>query len=259
MSSPQKRVLCLHGYSQNASMFSKKLAALRQQLTEVELVFIDALHVLQPVDLPAPSQMGYFSGFDSEPPLKEPQRGWWKTQNVQSIAAGLEVTLAQLKDVLKEQGVFNGVLGFSQGAVLAALLSGLLEKPETYPLFVEDGKAVHPPLFVSAYSTAGTRLMPIPLCFLLLTPNFKTPTLHVIGHNDIIVTPERSQSLIDASLNGRVEFHDGGHFVPSKTAWRKFLAEYIRNPSANTPGPNGIKPASNDRTPISEPVMPILE
>ncbi|KAJ3798261.1 FSH1-domain-containing protein [Lentinula aff. detonsa] len=257
MSSPQKRVLCLHGYSQNANMFSKKLAALRQQLPEVELVFIDAPHVLQPVDLPAPSQMGYFSGFDSEPPPKDPQRGWWKTQNVQNIAAGLEVTLTLLRDVLKEQGVFNGVLGFSQGAVLAALLSGLLEKPAMYPSFLEDGKAVHPP-FEFCISFAGYKPLD-PLGAKLLTPNFKTPTLHVIGHNDIIVTPERAQSLIDASLNGRVEFHDGGHFVPSKTAWRKFLAEYIRNPSGDVPGPNHKAPATNGSTLVSEPVTPILE
>ncbi|KAJ3746397.1 serine hydrolase FSH [Lentinula detonsa] len=257
MSSPQKRVLCLHGYSQNANMFSKKLAALRQQLPEVELVFIDAPHVLQPVDLPAPSQMGYFSGFDSEPPPKDPQRGWWKTQNVQNIAAGLEVTLTLLRDVLKEQGVFNGVLGFSQGAVLAALLSGLLEKPAMYPSFLEDGKAVHPP-FEFCISFAGYKPLD-PLGAKLLTPNFKTPTLHVIGLNDIIVTPERAQSLIDASLNGRVELHDGGHFVPSKTAWRKFLAEYIRNPSDDVPGPNGKAPATNGSTLVSEPVTPILE
>ncbi|KAJ3759853.1 FSH1-domain-containing protein [Lentinula raphanica] len=202
-------------------------------------VFIEAPHVLQPVDLPAPSQMGYFAGFDSEPSPKEPQRGWWKTQNVQSIAAGLEVTLTLLKDVLKDQGVFN------------------LEKPEMYPTYLEDGKAVHPP-FEFCISVAGYKPLD-PLGSKLLTPDFKTPILHVIGHNDIIVTPERAQSLIDASLNGRVELHDGGHFVPTKSAWRKFLAEYIRNPTGDVPGPNGKLPATNGSAPVSEPVTPILE
>jgi len=257
MSSAQKRVLVLHGYSQSANMFAKKLMALRSQCPQVEMVFIDAPHILQPVDLPAPSALGYFNGLDSQP-QSEPQRGWWKTQNVQNIASGLDVTLVLLRDVLKEQGRFDGVLGFSQGAVLAALLAGLLEKPERYPLFLDNGKAVHPP-FEFCISVAGYKPLD-PLGASLLTPDFKTPTLHIIGHNDIIVTPERSQSLIDASLNGRVEFHDGGHFVPSKTAWRKFLAEYMRNSGGNIPGPSGKTPGgSGTATPVREPVMPILE
>lgn len=49
------------------------------------------------------------------------------------------------------------------------------------------------------------------------------PTLHITGRNDVVVTPERSQTLIDACLNKRVEVHDGGHFTPSKASWRHFF------------------------------------
>lgn len=49
------------------------------------------------------------------------------------------------------------------------------------------------------------------------------PVLHVLGDNDVVVTPERSQSLINATLNRRVEHHTGGHFTPSKASWRHFL------------------------------------
>ncbi|KAF5392762.1 hypothetical protein D9757_001037 [Collybiopsis confluens] len=259
MSSVQKRVLCLHGYSANANMFSKKLMAVRQQCPEIEFVFIDAPHVLQPVDLPSPAQVGYFSGMDSESANKDPQRGWWKSQNVQSISTGLEVTLVLLKDVLKTQGKFDGVVGFSQGAVLAALLCGLLENPEKYPSWFEGGKAPHPP-FQFCVAIAGYKPLD-PLGASLLTPSYKTPTLHVVGNTDIVVTPERSQSLIDVSLNGRVEFHDGGHFVPIKSTWRKFLAEYMRNPSDDLPSPNGSTTAAKNglHTPESDPNTPILE
>lgn len=40
------------------------------------------------------------------------------------------------------------------------------------------------------------------------------PVLSIIGKNDIVVTPEKSQSLVDGSLNSRVEFHDGGEAGP---------------------------------------------
>lgn len=44
----------------------------------------------------------------------------------------------------------------------------------------------------------------------ILTPSYSTPTLHVIGKTDIIVTEERSRLLVDASSNARIEEHDGG-------------------------------------------------
>ena len=51
------------------------------------------------------------------------------------------------------------------------------------------------------------------------------PTLHIMGRNDVVVPPERSQTLVDAcpDENRRVEVHDGGHFTPSKASWRHFF------------------------------------
>lgn len=73
----------------------------------IQIVFIDGPHLLQPIDLPPPSEMGYFIGFDTQPPKNEPQRGWWKNRNPGGISADLEVTLMLLKDVLKEKGKFD--------------------------------------------------------------------------------------------------------------------------------------------------------
>lgn len=36
----------------------------------------------------------------------------------------------------------------SQGAAFAAIIAALLEKPETYPPFLVDGKPPHPPMCV---------------------------------------------------------------------------------------------------------------
>jgi hypothetical protein len=44
----------------------------------------------------------------------------------------------------------------------------------------------------------------------LFAQPFSTPTLHVIGKTDIIVTEERSRLLVEISGNARVEEHDGG-------------------------------------------------
>ena len=49
-----------------------------------------------------------------------------------------------------------------------------------------------------------------PLCNTIFLPSYSTPTLHVLGRNDIIVVEERSKTLLEVSSNKRVEWHDGG-------------------------------------------------
>jgi fermentation-respiration switch protein FrsA (DUF1100 family) len=70
-----------------------------------------------------------------------------------------------------------------------------------------------------------------------------TPVLHVLGVNDQIISFERSQTLVAASKNSRVEKHEGGHFVPSKATWRQFFAKYIVSEDYNSvdvPSPNPL-------------------
>jgi hypothetical protein len=40
------------------------------------------------------------------------------------------------------------ILEYSQGAAFAAIIAAVLEKPETYPPFLVDGKPPHPPMRV---------------------------------------------------------------------------------------------------------------
>ena len=88
---------------------------------------------------------------------------------------------------------------------------------------------------------------------------YSTPTLHIIGRTDIIITAERAQSLIDVSKGARVEEHEGGHFLPSKANWRNFLKAYLLDPLGNIPSPNAMPsgtatPASGTATP-AEPAV----
>ena len=99
---------------------------------------------------------------------------------------------------------------------------------------------------------------PVDLSVLPVMESYNTPTLHVLGRNDVLVVAERSQTLIDVSTNKRVEYHDGGevdfalpliyvfsntssgtgHFVPSKANWRKFFHDYFLDPLGNVPSPS---------------------
>jgi len=107
-----------------------QLPALRKSFgKDLEFVFINAPHVLEPVDL-----TGHGITLDtlgaseasaaSEDPALKP-RAWYKTDPTRTRTDGLEESLAFLRDTLRTQ-CFEGVFGFSQGAAMAALLAALV-------------------------------------------------------------------------------------------------------------------------------------
>ncbi|KAJ7220441.1 serine hydrolase-domain-containing protein [Mycena haematopus] len=244
-STMSKTVLVLHGFTQNASIFSKRLGALRKECGKnVDLVFVDGPIILQPVDIGGTTPEALNSAEVTE---TNDARAWWNWDPNSSEARGLSESLELIRDVLKTR-TFDGVLGFSQGATFAALLTALLERPEVYPPFLIDGRAPHPP-FKFCVAVSGFKLKD-DIANVIYGTSFSTPTLHIIGKNDIVVPEERSRQLVNISANARVEEHDGGHFVPSKGNWRKFLAAYFLDPTDNVPSPSGNSGAA---TPIELP------
>ncbi|CAK5263386.1 unnamed protein product, partial [Mycena citricolor] len=241
ISTPVK-VLVLHGYSQNASIFSKRLGALRKQCGKaVDFVFIDGPIILQPADLmgaASTTSLGSEEGAEA--------RGWFKWNASKNEAEGLAESLVMIRDLLKSQR-FDGVFGFSQGAGMAGLLSAMLERPESYPPFLIYGQPPHPP-FKFCVAVSGFRLNGA-IGDSVFATTYKTPTLHVIGKTDIIVVEERSRKLVDLNESPRVEEHDGGHFVPSKGNWRKFLAAYLLDPTGDVPSPSAFS-SSGTATPV---------
>ncbi|KAJ7165038.1 FSH1-domain-containing protein [Mycena filopes] len=250
----KKTVLVLHGHTQNASIFSKRLGALRKQCgNAVDFVFVDAPMILKPADLFGASSPAALDASEAGGVLPGSEaRAWWTWSDHKTEAIGLPESLAFIRDVLKARR-FDGVLGFSQGAAFAALISALLEKPDVYPPFLVDGKAPHPP-FAFCISVSGFRLFDTAIAAKVYTTPYATPTLHIMGRNDIIVIEERSRKLVAISTNARVEEHDGGHFLPSKTSWRKFLAAYIQNPGNDVPSPSLLASESTDNSGAATPV-----
>jgi len=217
---------------------------------DIEMVFIDGPIVLLPVDLNGASSAASLAALGaseanatSSDPSSTP-RAWWKTNPEKTIAHGLEESILLLRDILQRDR-YDGVFGFSQGAAMAALLATLLERPHSYPPFLVDGEAPHPPfkfcVAVSGFKAPGF------LSAEIFGTSYSTPTLHVLGRNDVIIIKERSKGLLDLSQNKRLEEHDGGHFVPSKANWREFLRNYLTNPLGVIPSPeprNIIQPTS---------------
>ncbi|KAF8677099.1 hypothetical protein HU200_046563 [Digitaria exilis] len=148
------RILCLHGFRQNASNFKGRTSALVKKLKHIaELVFIDAPHdhsfVYQPIK-------GHCSGKPS-PPSVTPKRkfAWlidpnsscnteqdWKAADApfdplqyQQQTEGVEESYAYLENTISQMGSFDGILGFSQGAAMAALFCRRQQKTCGAPKF----------------------------------------------------------------------------------------------------------------------------
>ncbi|KAH8115261.1 FSH1-domain-containing protein [Phellopilus nigrolimitatus] len=207
-----KKVLMLHGYAQNAAIFSKRMGAIRKACAkDIDFVFVDAPHVLQPADLAGFSTSALGAGdAPSAPSPAETPRGWWRTNPERTRYDGVAESLAALRDVLA-QDTFEGVFGFSQGAAMAALLAAVLERPNLHPPFLIDGQAPHPPLKFCV-SIAGF-LPSSPLCSPFFSPRYTTPTLHVHGLADVVAP------------------------------WRNFFRDYLRDPLGDVPAPP-VSPAA---------------
>ncbi|TFL02817.1 serine hydrolase FSH [Pterulicium gracile] len=239
----KRTILVLHGYTQSAATFSKRLGFLRKASPDLDFVFLDGPTILLPADL------SQFGTADTQADINSSveYRAWWRWKEEENKAIGLDETLLLLKETLQNRK-FDGVLGFSQGAALAALLAALLERPHIHPPFLVDGNPPHPP-FDFCVAVAGFRLRD-PIADAILSEPFNTRTLHVLGRTDIMVPTERARHLLDLSANSRLEEHDGGHFLPSKTPWRKFMVEWIKTPNDDVPSPSAA--VSGTSTPVGD-------
>ncbi|KAI8075240.1 serine hydrolase FSH [Gongronella butleri] len=225
------RVLCLHGLFQNEIIFAQQTKALRESVDSLaEFVYVTGPHPIQPkayhtVEERAKEQETAVS--------KERQLfGWWYPLRYKSLqddgtCVGTMETLSMLKRILLEEGPFDGVLGFSQGACLATCLSNMLEDRSILPGFIEPEFA-HPPLkFV--ISVAGFVPKQQEALKPLFSPTSKksTKSLHIIGNVDHIVLPEDMDKLAACYKSPTIFRHDGTHFVPSSTPAKRAISQFL--------------------------------
>ena len=130
-----------------------------------------------------------------------------------------------------------GVIGFSQGGCMAAMLASALEARPAPP--GGDGNEQQwgwvdalrranrgrPLKFAVVYSGFYA---PPPELGWLYEPKIATPTLHFVGSLDTVVDEGRSQGLVDRCEGAIVVVHPGGHHVPVSKEWVMPLVGFIR-------------------------------
>ncbi|XAR73460.1 hypothetical protein NMG60_11007432 [Bertholletia excelsa] len=111
---PKKpKVLCLHGYRTSGEILKKQVGRWPQSvLGRLDLVFLDG-----------PSLARGKSDLEGlyDPPYYE----WFHSKEDFTEYYHFEECLVYLEDYMMKNGPFDGLLGFSQGAILSAALPGM--------------------------------------------------------------------------------------------------------------------------------------
>ncbi|KAI9593604.1 serine hydrolase FSH [Syncephalis fuscata] len=206
------KILCLHGYMQNGQVLRRKMGAVRKKLKNVaELVFITSSH----------PQARLQKLYNSEGGELHPY-AWWFGSEDGLIYRGAEESLKQIRDVLAEQGPFDGIFGFSQGAVFASMLASIYSKPD-HPLRYGSSHSA----FQFSMLVSGFKARSPDYASLYETP-IKCPSFHAIGAEDLVVPSAASEALAKLFDNPTVYRHDGAHVIPTNAAARLAFTEFIK-------------------------------
>ncbi|KAG6435253.1 hypothetical protein SASPL_100123 [Salvia splendens] len=108
------RLLCLHGFRTSGEIIKKQVTGKWPEsvLEKLDLVFTDA---------PFPCQ----GKSDVEGIFDPPYYEWFQFNKELSEYVNFDECLAYIEDFMIKHGPFDGLLGFSQGAILSAGLAGM--------------------------------------------------------------------------------------------------------------------------------------
>ncbi|KAI2501634.1 50S ribosome-binding GTPase [Fragilaria crotonensis] len=199
----RRKLLVLHGSRQVGQLLLGRVERLRKKLLKaynIEMVAIDG---------PFPH------------PDDESMRQWWIRN--ENECQGLDQTLELVQSTWNYNTELDGILGFSQGARLAHLLVQCHES-KTHPLHLEGLRYVL--MFAGYEAPIPTNLRGVPA-----EAKLETPSMHIYGLKDKIITLSQSKDVMKHYLTAIGHEHDSGHHVPMQAphveAYLKFIEASI--------------------------------
>lgn len=170
-------------------------------------------------------------GVDTEPSEDCDTWGWWLDMDGSRI--DLEPSVATLSAAVRSSGPFDAVVGFSQGAALAAVFASLCEyqaRPKRRKALQEQGRP-------TSWNVAQGRLkFAICISGFPLTkefyagyyePRIQTPVLLVAGSLDPVIPLENTCQMLAACENAFLLEHPGTHYVPRFRPVLDKIKEYV--------------------------------
>jgi hypothetical protein len=237
------RLLMLHGYAQNDEIFRAKSRRfstyMHSAYPHTELIWANGPVQLQPDDLTERSP-GRNSQQD-EPTIDF--RAWFHQRIPGKSFQEVSDSLSYLADLLQSHGPFDGVVGFSQGSIMAVILASLLQgdiRRKAYESYPHSSDTTLP------YPHAFTNLSHPPLKFGILfcpgllrtgtewlwdSPALSTPFCRFVGEWDTVVSDiQRETALEITATKGFVTVtHQGIHGLPTSDVFSKHLPSFFES------------------------------
>lgn len=245
------KFLCLPGYLQTGKVFAEKSSGIRKLLTKklnYELDYIDPPIKVEKEQLP-------FQLAATEEEVNEKWSGivdqdlnrcWWHAHN--NNYEGFDESLNYVINHIKEHGPYDGIIGFSQGAAMSAIVTNSVAKlvPSNGPFKVSvlfssfafvlpkapedaDANLGYNDESLDVY-TSKVKLNEKYADYFTTPENFDTTVLSVYGSEDGVVPPVRVQYLNKLFGDNLKEFkHEGGHFLPNKKPFLNPMVDTIKD------------------------------
>ncbi|CAL0311866.1 unnamed protein product [Lupinus luteus] len=191
------RILCLHGFRTSGEILKKSVLRWPEIVTEkLDLVFLDGKFRAQ-------------GKSDVEGIFDPPYYEWFQPKKDFTVYSNFEESVAYIEDYMLKNGPFDGLLGFSQGAMIAAALSGM--QAQGVALGKVDKIKF---LIIIAGGKFGGKKFGMPkLASKAFSKPIDCPSIHFIGERDSM-KPE-SIALLEAFVDPTVIYHPKGHIIPT--------------------------------------------
>jgi pimeloyl-ACP methyl ester carboxylesterase len=201
-------LLAFHGFTMNAECMRAALEPIAAALApRVEVVCLNAPHVCAPASVDR-----LYRGSNAKR-LPPPYLSWWDASDDGLKYRGWEETRDQVREALDRYAP-AAILGFSQGAILAAAVAALAHARELPPIHCAVLIAGRKP---RAALLQGAFLEPIAV-----------PSLHVWGERDSLTGPhgqELAQQFSEAERE--IVTWPGGHALPSEGPAYEAIVRFV--------------------------------
>ncbi|KAH7440712.1 hypothetical protein KP509_03G007300 [Ceratopteris richardii] len=207
------RVLCFHGFRTSAAIFEKQIRRWDPSILELlDLTFIDG-------PFPASGKS------DVEAIFPGPYFEWFQFNKDYSKFTNLEECKEFITNYMQEHGPYDGLMGFSQGGVLAAAFAGLQQK----------GLALqHHPSLRFIVLVSGTGFNNKELMHECYSELVDCPSVHIIGDQDHLKTV--NEELVQKFKDPQLIRHHGKHTVPRLGEDQtKLLKEFLLRIQTSSP------------------------
>ena len=186
---------------QTAKTFHEKLGSFRKIIgKKAELRLLNAPHLVPAQNSEAVEQRGWWF---SQP------HDYFKSDDVSDCDKGFHESLSLIRKAIEEDGPFDGIMGFSQGAALAALICLKAEFKFRFAMLFAP--------FISPCTRHAE----------FYAKKADIPVMFVIGEGDQVVAFERGQALTAFFTNATVVKHEGGHFVPATSKQKQSYLTFL--------------------------------